>query len=40
LTLAIGVMVSLFTAVTATRTFLHLTLDNIQSAKHPKWFGV
>jgi len=40
LTLAIGVLVSLFTAVTATRTFLHLTLDNFKSAKHPRWFGV
>ena len=40
LTLAIGVLVSLFTAVTATRTFLHLLLDNIKFAKHPKLFGV
>jgi preprotein translocase subunit SecD len=40
LTLAIGVLVSLFTAVTATRTFLHLILDNIKFAKHPKLFGV
>ena len=40
LTLAIGVLVSLFTAVTATRTFLHLLLDNIKAGKHPKLFGV
>ncbi len=40
LTLAIGVLVSLFTAVTATRTFLHLMLDNIKSADRPEWFGV
>ena len=40
LTLAIGVLVSLFTAVTATRTFLHLLLDNIKFAQHPKLFGV
>jgi len=40
LTLAIGVMVSLFTAVTATRTFLHLTLDNIKASRQTKLFGV
>lgn len=40
LTLALGVLVSLFTAVTATRTFLHLLLDNIKVTKHPKLFGV
>ncbi|MEW6718565.1 MAG: protein translocase subunit SecD [Chloroflexota bacterium] len=40
LTLALGVLVSLFTAITVTRTFLHVVLDNIQFAEHPKWFGV
>lgn len=40
LTLAVGVLVSLFTAITVTRTFLHLVLDNIEAAEHPKWFGV
>ncbi len=40
LTLAIGVLVSLFTAVTATRTFLHLMLDNIKAEDRPEWFGV
>ncbi len=40
LTLAIGVLVSLFTAVTATRTFLHLMLNNIKVADRPELFGV
>ncbi len=40
LTLAIGVLVSLFTAITATRVFLHTVLDNLEMAKHPRWFGV
>ena len=40
LTLAIGVLVSLFTAVTATRTFLHLMLDNIKASHRPTLFGV
>jgi preprotein translocase subunit SecD len=40
LTLAIGVLVSLFTAVTATRTFLHLILDNIKITKLHQLFGV
>lgn len=40
LTLAIGVLVSLFTAIIVTRTFLHLVLDNVSSAEHERWFGV
>jgi preprotein translocase subunit SecD len=40
LTLAIGVVVSLFTAITVTRTFLHVMLDNIKSTEHPRWFGL
>ncbi len=40
LTLALGVMVSLFTAIIVTRTLLHLVLDNVKSAEHPKWFGI
>jgi len=40
LTLALGVLVSLFTAIIVTRTFLHLVLDNIKSAEHPRWFGI
>ena len=39
-TLALGVMVSLFTAIIVTRTYLHLVLDNLRSAEHPKWFGL
>ncbi len=40
LTLALGVMVSMFTAIVVTRTFLHLVLDNINFTQHPRWFGV
>ncbi|OGO15360.1 MAG: protein-export membrane protein SecD [Chloroflexi bacterium RBG_16_48_8] len=40
LTLALGVMVSLFTAITVTRTFLHVVLDRIKLTEHPQWFGV
>ena len=40
LTLAIGVLVSLFTAITVTRTFLHLVMDNLALARHPRWFGI
>lgn len=40
LTLGIGVLVSMFTAIVVTRTFLHLVLDNINFAQHPRWFGV
>lgn len=40
LTLALGVMVSLFTAITVTRTFLHLVLDNLRLTEHPRWFGI
>jgi len=40
LTLAIGVMVSMFTAIVVTRTFLHLVLDNINFTRHSRWFGV
>ena len=38
-TLAIGIFVSLFTAIVATRTFLHLVLDNLKFAEHPRWFA-
>jgi preprotein translocase subunit SecD len=37
-TLSIGVLVSLVTAVFVTRTFLHVVLDNLKFAEHPKWF--
>jgi preprotein translocase subunit SecD len=39
-TLALGVLVSLFTAIIVTRTFLHTVLDNVKSAEHPRWFGL
>lgn len=39
-TLALGVLVSLFTAIIVTRLFLHLVLDNIKLAEHPRWFGL
>ncbi|HEX7557265.1 MAG TPA: protein translocase subunit SecD, partial [Leptolinea sp.] len=40
LTLALGVLVSLFTAIIVTRTFLHVTLDNLKFTEHPRWFGL
>lgn len=40
LTLAIGVLVSMFTAIIVTRTFLHITLDRINLSGHSKWFGL
>lgn len=39
-TLALGVLVSLFTAITVTRTFLHTVLDNLKMGEHPSWFGL
>lgn len=39
-TLALGVGVSLFTAITVTRSFLHLFLDKIGLSNHRRWFGV
>ena len=39
-TLAIGVLVSMFTAIVVTRTFLHLVLDNINFTQHSRWFGL
>jgi preprotein translocase subunit SecD len=39
-TLALGVLVSLFTAITVTRTFLHTVLDNLKLGEHPRWFGL
>lgn len=40
ITLALGVGLSLFTAIIVTRTFLHTVLDRIQLAEHPRWFGL
>jgi len=39
-TLALGVVVSLFTAIIVTRTYLHTLMDNIKSVDHPRWFGL
>ena len=39
-TLALGVLLSLFTAIIVTRTFLHTVMDNIKTADHPRWFGL
>ena len=38
--LALGVLVSLFTAIIVTRTFLHLALDTVKLDEHPNWFGL
>lgn len=40
LTLAVGVLVSMFTAIIVTRNFLHLVLDNVEFGEHAGWFGV
>jgi preprotein translocase subunit SecD len=40
LTLALGVLVSMFTAIIVTKTFLHITLDNLKLSGHNKWFGL
>jgi preprotein translocase subunit SecD len=40
LTLAIGVGVSMFTAIVVSRTFLHLILDQVKFTKHERLFGV
>ncbi|MCX6080221.1 MAG: protein translocase subunit SecD [Chloroflexi bacterium] len=39
-TLALGVIVSLFTAIIVTRTYLHTLMDNIKIVDHPRWFGL
>ena len=39
-TLALGVLVSLFTAIIVTRTFLHTALDGMKLTEHPRWFGL
>jgi len=38
--LALGVVLSLFTAIIVTRTYLHLVLDNLKLDEHPNWFGL
>lgn len=40
LTLALGVLVSLFTAVFVTRTFLSIVVDYIKPEQHKKMFGL
>ncbi|MCH7586929.1 MAG: protein translocase subunit SecD [Chloroflexi bacterium] len=40
ITLAIGVLVSLFTAITVTRTLLHILLDSVQITQHRRWIGI
>jgi preprotein translocase subunit SecD len=40
ITLSLGVIISLFTAIIVTRTFLHLALDNMRLGEHPSWFGL
>jgi preprotein translocase subunit SecD len=40
LTLALGVAVSLFTAILVTRTLMHLILDNIDFSERHAWFGI
>jgi preprotein translocase subunit SecD len=39
LTLGVGVIVSMFTAIIVTRTFLRLIID-LDVVKHHRWFGV
>jgi preprotein translocase subunit SecD len=39
-TLSLGILVSLFTAIIVTRTFLHLVLDRVKTVEHPGWFGL
>jgi preprotein translocase subunit SecD len=40
LTLGIGVVVSMFTAIVVTRTYLHIILDRINFMQHVRWFGI
>jgi preprotein translocase subunit SecD len=39
LTLALGVFVSLFTAILVTRTLLHTAMDRLNFNERPSWFG-
>jgi preprotein translocase subunit SecD len=40
LTLAIGVVISLFTAIVVTRTFLNLVLPYVKEKNFTRWFGI
>jgi preprotein translocase subunit SecD len=39
-TLALGVLVSLFTAIVVTRTLLSLALNYLRIENYPRWFGI
>ena len=39
-TLGLGVLISLFTAIIVTRTFLHVALDSVKLSEHERWFGL
>ena len=39
-TLFLGVVVSLFTAIIVTRSLLHVVLDNLKISDRLKWFGI
>lgn len=39
ITLALGVITSLFTAIFVTRSFLHVVLDNVKASENPSWFN-
>ena len=40
LTLAIGVCISVFSALFVTRTFMNVVLDYFKQFNYPKWFGI
>ena len=40
LTLAVGVGVSLFTAILVTRSILHAVLDRVDFSTRHSWFGI
>jgi preprotein translocase subunit SecD len=40
ITLMIGVLVSMFTAIIVSRTLIHLILDRVEFKEHQKWFGL
>jgi preprotein translocase subunit SecD len=40
LTLALGVVISLFTALFVTRTLLNLGIKNLEKADKRRWFGI
>ena len=40
ITLALGVLVSLFTSLVVTRVLMQLVVDNMKSTDYEKWFGI